>query len=108
MLDDESEDDGSDSGSVGTCNFSFRFEESVGRVGDSVGRVDKSVGCVRGVGYIIFFQQEAIKLVTFSVVRVHTKMSQVQRQSPHRNILAPKVLIFPPSFKISFIAIFLF
>ena len=38
---------------------------------------------------------------------VCTKRSRVQRQSNHRNILAPKVLIVPPSFKISFVAIVL-
>ena len=39
FLDDESDNDGSDSKSAGTCNFLFRFEDSVGRVEYSVGRV---------------------------------------------------------------------
>ena len=43
----ESDNDGSDSGSAGTCNFTFCFDESVGRVCESVGRV-----C--GVGSIVF------------------------------------------------------
>ena len=50
FFNDESDDDGFDSRSVGTCTFSFRFDESIGRVGDSVGRVEKSVGCTSGVG----------------------------------------------------------
>ena len=39
MLDDESDADGSDSGSAGTCAFPFRFEESIGCVYNSIGRV---------------------------------------------------------------------
>ena len=46
-FDDESEDDWSDSGYAGTCNFPFRFYESVGCVGDSVGSVS-------GMGSSIF------------------------------------------------------
>ena len=49
LFDDESDDDGSTSGSAGTRAFTFRF-------GDSVVRVDDSVGCVCGVGSGIFFQ----------------------------------------------------
>ena len=47
MLDDESDDDGSGSGSAGTCAFPFHNEEYFGHV-------DNSVGCVRGVGSGIF------------------------------------------------------
>ena len=36
---DESYDDESDSGSAGKCAFIFRFDDSVGHVGESVGRV---------------------------------------------------------------------
>ena len=36
-FDDESEDYRSESGSAGTCAFTFRFDESVGRVNESVG-----------------------------------------------------------------------
>ena len=54
LLDDESNDDGSDSGSSGTCAFKFRFDESVGSVGGSVGRSDKFVGRVRGMGSGVF------------------------------------------------------
>ena len=43
MFRDDSDDDWSGSGSVGTCNFSFRYDEYVGSVGESVGRVS----CVR-------------------------------------------------------------
>ena len=53
-FDDESGDDGSDSGSNGTCSFPFYFHESVGGVGDSVGRVEYSVGRVSSVGSEVF------------------------------------------------------
>ena len=43
-----------------------------------------------------------------SVDCVHTKSSRFQRWSTHRNILAPKILILPPSFKISFLTIVFF
>ena len=46
-LDGESDDDGSESGSAGTCDFTFCFE-------DSVGSVDDSVVSVRGMGSGIF------------------------------------------------------
>ena len=46
-LNDESDDDGSDSGSAGTCTFPFRFDDSLGRVYNSVGRVS-------GVGSGVF------------------------------------------------------
>ena len=55
FLDDESDNDGSDSGSAGTCAFPFCFDGSVGRVGDSVGRVDESFGCVSNMGSVVFF-----------------------------------------------------
>ena len=54
MLDDESDDDGSDSGSDGTCTFPFCSGEPVGHVDKSVGRVDVSLGCVCGVGFGVF------------------------------------------------------
>ena len=54
LLDDESEDDGSDSGSPDTCAFTFLFEESVGCVDNSVGRGGESVGRVCGVGSGVF------------------------------------------------------
>ena len=47
-FDYESDDDGSISGSPGTCAFPFCYDESVGSVGESVGRV-----C--GVGSGVFF-----------------------------------------------------
>ena len=53
-LDDEYENDGSESRPAGKCAFPFRFEESVVRVGDSVGRVEYSVGYVSGMGSGIF------------------------------------------------------
>ena len=39
MFDDESKDDGSRSGSPGTCVFPFFYGRSVGSVGESVVRV---------------------------------------------------------------------
>ena len=48
--DDESDNDGYNSWSAGTCAFPFLFEDSAGRVDDSVGSVEDSAGCVRGVG----------------------------------------------------------
>ena len=54
ILDDESDDDGSDSRSAGTCAFPFRFEESVGHVDDSVGNVDGSFCRVCVVGFGVF------------------------------------------------------
>ena len=47
FFDDDSDNDGSDSGSAGTCTFPFQFDESVSRVGESF-------GCVSGVGSGIF------------------------------------------------------
>ena len=54
MLEDEYDDDGSDSGSAVVCAFPFRFDDSVGYVDDSVSCVDDSVCQVCGVGYGIF------------------------------------------------------
>ena len=48
MLDDEYDDDGSDSRSAGTCTFPFRFGDSVGHAVDSAGRF-------RGIGSSSFF-----------------------------------------------------
>ena len=45
-LDDESDNDRSDSGSAGTCDFTFRFEKYVVHVDNFVGRVDDSIGRV--------------------------------------------------------------
>ena len=53
-LDDDTNNDESDSSSAGTWYFPFRFDESVDHVGDSVGRVDDSVGHVHGVGSEVF------------------------------------------------------
>ena len=51
---DESDYDGSDSGSSGTCPFPFRFDDFVGCVGDFVGRVGESVGRVSDMGSVVF------------------------------------------------------
>ena len=86
LPDDESEGDGSDSGSSGTCVFPFRFEDSVGCVDDSVGRVDNSVrhiddsvGRVCGVGSGVFIPiiiesiGDIIPLVVFVPIGVDSK-----------------------------------
>ena len=81
--DGESENDGSDSGSSGTCTFPLRFDESVGSVGDSVGRVDDFVGCVSGVGSGFFVPiginsiGDVVPLVVFVPKGVKSKGSQL-------------------------------
>ena len=47
LINDESDNDGYDSGSASTCAFPFFFD-------NSVRCVDNSVGCVSGVGSGIF------------------------------------------------------
>ena len=54
LFDDDSDDDGSDSGSAGMCSFPFRFDESVGRVGEYVGHVEEYIGPVSDVGSGVF------------------------------------------------------
>ena len=49
LIDDESDDGGSYSGSASTCAFPSRFD-------NPIGHVDNSVGSVRGVGSGVFFQ----------------------------------------------------
>ena len=71
-LDDEPENDGYDSGSAGTCAFTFRFDEYVGRVDNFVGRV-------RGVGSGVFLMTgidsigEVVPLVVFVPIGVESK-----------------------------------
>ena len=56
--------------------------------------------------FLEFFPNRSwVQLWRFYVGCVCTNRSWVQRWSTHKNILAPKVLIFPSNFKISFIAI---
>ena len=82
-LDDESDDDGSDSGSAGTCAFPIRFEESIGHINDSVGHVDNSVCRVHGVGSDIFFPTgiksigDVVPLVVFVPICVASKGGQL-------------------------------
>ena len=64
-FDDESNNDGSDSGSAGTRASPFCFDYSVGRVGDSVGCVEESVGRVSGMGLAFFYRQESNQLAKF-------------------------------------------
>ena len=60
------------------------------------------------LGMAFFFQQESSQLLAFSGFHVCAKRSPVQRWSTHRNMLAPKILVFLPSFKISLWTIVLF
>ena len=53
-FDDDYDNDESDSGSVGTCTFPFRFEESIGSVDNFVGHFDDYIGRVCGVGSGVF------------------------------------------------------
>ena len=96
FFNDESDNDGSGSGSAGTCAFPFCSDESVSSVGKFVGRV-----CGMGSGVVV---PRGIQSISgfFSLVVFRTKRSRVQRWLTHRNILPLKILMFPPSFKISF------
>ena len=72
LLNDKSDDDGSDSGSAGTCTFTFRFEESVGCVESPISRV-----C--GVGSSVFVPigidsiGDIVPLVVFVPIGVESK-----------------------------------
>ena len=83
MLDDESDDDGYDSGSAGTCTFNFCFEDSVGCVDNSVGCVDNSVGFVCGVGPGVFVPiviesiGDVVPLIVFVPIIVDSKGGQL-------------------------------
>ena len=90
LFDDKSDDYGSDSGSTGTYDFPFYFEEPVGRVDDSVGpvddsagHVDNSIGHVYGVGSGVYFLTGidpigyAILLVVFVPIGVESKVVQL-------------------------------
>ena len=83
MHNDESEDDGSDSGSAGTRSLTFFFEESVGCIDNSVGCVDDSIGCVRGVGSGVFVPVviesigDIVPLVVFIQIGVESKGDQL-------------------------------
>ena len=102
LLYDVSDHDESDSGSSGTCAFPFHFDESVGRVGDSAGHV--TVPLVMFVACVLafFFNRNRGNWSRCSDSCALTKRSQIKRPSTHRNLLSPKILIFLPSFNISF------
>ena len=59
-------------------------------------------------GLAFFPDRNRVNWWQCSVGNVRTKGSWVQRRLTHRNILAPKILVFPPSLKISFVTIVLF
>ena len=53
-IDDDSDNDGSEFRSAGTCTFTFCFRYFIGRVDNPVDCVDNYVGRICGVGYGIF------------------------------------------------------
>ena len=78
-FDDDSDNDGSDSGSTGTCAFLFRFDESVDCVGESVGRVSgvgsgffvptgiKSIG---DVVLLVLFVRKGVKSKSVRLIEI--------------------------------------
>ena len=54
-LNDESDDDGYDSGSSGTCDFTLSFDESIGRVSGLGSGVFFSIGVKSKCDVDIFF-----------------------------------------------------
>ena len=76
MLDDDSNNYGSESGSSGTCTFPFRFVESAGCIDHSVGRV-----CAVGSGVIVLTGIESfgdvVPLVMFVQIGVESKGSRL-------------------------------
>ena len=92
FLDDESDDDGSDSGSYDTCSFPLCF--------------DCSVGFVSGFGSGVFlptvvsFNCEVFAFFVFISKGVKSRVGQLIQM-----FLALKFLIFPPNFKTSFLVV---
>ena len=76
MLDDESDDHGSDSGSAGTCGFPFHFRYSIGRVNDSVGRV-RGMGSGIFVTIVIKSIGDVVMLVLFIPIVFNSKGGQL-------------------------------
>ena len=76
MLDSESDDDVSNYRSSGTCNFTFRFE-------DSVGHIDYSVDLVCGMdpGFFVLigidYNCDVVPLVMFVPIGVESKGGQL-------------------------------
>ena len=82
-LDDYFDDYGSGSGSAGTCDFPFFFEDSVGHVDASVGCVDNSAGRVCGLGSSVFVPiliksiGDIVPLVVFVLIGVESKGGRI-------------------------------
>ena len=72
LHDDESDDDGSDSGPTGTCAFTFCFEESVGRVDNSTGHV-RGMGSVVSPPIVVESIGDVVLLVVFVPIGVESK-----------------------------------
>ena len=98
MLNDKSDNDGSDSRFSGTYYFhasSFNFDESV--------------GSVRGLGFVISYQHESSpNVIYFCVFHVCNNRSQIQRWSTHKNVSAPKLILLFTNLKPIFIVIVMF
>ena len=83
MINDDSDNAGSESCSAGMCTFPFHFDESIGRVEDSVGHVDDSVGCVSGMGSGVFSLTgiksigDVVPLIVFAPEGVESKGGQL-------------------------------
>ena len=94
MLNDESDDDESESGSSGTYSFpTFYFY------------FDDSVGHVSSLGSVVFVLTGFESKFDIFSCRVCIKRSQIQRWSNHRNILALKFLVLFPNLKFIFIVV---
>ena len=72
-LDDESDNNGSDSGFAGMCYFPFCFEDYVGSVGDSIGRVC-GVGSGIFVPIVIESNCDVVPFVVFVPIVVESKI----------------------------------
>ena len=80
-LDDESDDDGSDCGSSGTCAFPFPFDDSVGRV--------SGVGSGVFVPIVVEYKYDVVKFVVFIPTIVKSKSGQLIKMFWCSNFLFP-------------------
>ena len=70
-------------------------------------RFDNSVGRVSVLGFGILYQQELIPNLVFCICCVHTNRSWIQRWLTHWHVLALKLLVLFPNFKLGFIVMFM-
>ena len=95
LFDDKSDNDGSGSGSPGTCTFQFCSGKSVSSGG-------KSVGGVSGVGSGVFIPTGIESIGDVFPLFVFLPRGVESKGGRFTEFLAPKIFIFPQSFKISF------